>query len=575
MFEAKGSSIAASWEYLMPKRKERMAGYIRESDPTLANSTTIESAAKAVREYSVKEGYDYSPTLEFREAISAYMIPYTERPELIKMLEAAKRKEFDVLVVTEVRAISRRQVEVLVIYDMLQKYGIRLETVKEKFGDDAMSKAILSLRAMFVEIEREQSHMRMMRGRADRIAIGKAPNAHPKPAYGYKFVDTEKEVKGAYELNHDVIYVDREGNEWSEYKVVRFIFDLLKKGNSIGCVVKTLNEIGIPTPKKALKGDPHWQRGSLYRMIVNPIYMGEVWANRFKGANVDTENGNTTTFRPKEQWVRLPDAPIIVSREDFEAVQNQLQINKLESMRNNQHPQEELGILRSGYIFCGVCGRGLRIRHPSPAAKKRFSTALYTCQNERLKGSELHHRTNIHITRLDKEVQEKIIEVLKHPSWVRARIAELRQKDTPVISEEDIKNTLANINRSMRNIYKLAENATDDDTIAELTQRMNALELQKRQTEALLFDSEDEKEKEEELEKAIVKFETWVEQVRPQLTDPTYTPTWDELRLAIRIIGIKVTVYPSQGDYPYRRQIDVTVPEVMKKLDVVLPAVHY
>src|SRR5690242_957971 len=114
------------------------------------------------------------------------------------MLAAAKRREFDVLVVPEVRAIFRGQVAVLVIYDRLQKYGVRLETVKEKFGEDAMSKAILSLRAMFVEIEVEQSKMRMMRGRAPRIAIRGAPNPHPFAAYGYSFINTEKEIKGAY-----------------------------------------------------------------------------------------------------------------------------------------------------------------------------------------------------------------------------------------------------------------------------------------------------------------------------------------------------------------------------------------
>src|SRR5205085_10513611 len=131
--------------------------------------------------------------------------------ELLKMLDAAKKKLFDVLVISEVRALGRRQVEVLVIYDMLQKYGIRLETVKEKFGEDAMSKAILSLRAMFVEIEVEQSKMRMNRGRADRIAIGGAPNAHPKAAYGYVFVNTDKEVKGGYQFNTTIMFVDAEG----------------------------------------------------------------------------------------------------------------------------------------------------------------------------------------------------------------------------------------------------------------------------------------------------------------------------------------------------------------------------
>jgi hypothetical protein len=97
------STLPASWEYLMPQKQEIMAGYIRESDQTLADSTTIESAAKAVREYGQRQGYIYPPHLEFKEAISAYQVPYFQRKRLMDMLEAARRKDFHVLVIPEVR----------------------------------------------------------------------------------------------------------------------------------------------------------------------------------------------------------------------------------------------------------------------------------------------------------------------------------------------------------------------------------------------------------------------------------------------------------------------------------------
>src|SRR5260370_33406084 len=100
-----------------------MVLYIGESDPRLATSTTIESQAKLVREYGEKEGYIYDPELEFREAISAYEIPYIERERLHAMLDAAKRNIFDVLFVSEIRAISRGKVYGRCIYDILQKYA--------------------------------------------------------------------------------------------------------------------------------------------------------------------------------------------------------------------------------------------------------------------------------------------------------------------------------------------------------------------------------------------------------------------------------------------------------------------
>ncbi len=83
----------------MPKKKERMAGYVRFSDPSIPlDDGVMESQARAIREYGEKEGYMYDISKhEYREAISAYTVPYIERKTLLEVLEAAKRREFDVL----------------------------------------------------------------------------------------------------------------------------------------------------------------------------------------------------------------------------------------------------------------------------------------------------------------------------------------------------------------------------------------------------------------------------------------------------------------------------------------------
>ena len=73
---------------------------------------------------------------------------------------------------------------------------------------------------------------------------------------------------------------------------------------------------------------------------------------------------------------------------------------------------------------------------------------------------------------------------------------------------------------------------------------------------------EDEK---DELER-VRKFEEWAEQVRPFLANPSYTPSYEELRLAVQILGIHVTLYPSKGDYPFRYQIELRVPQIFKGL---------
>ena len=548
----------------MPKRKQRMAGYIRESDPSLADSITIESQAKVVHQYADKEGYMYDTAVhEYKEAISAYLVPYMERPVLLKLLDAAKRREFDVLVVSEVRSISRRQVEVFIVYDILQKFGIRLETVKEKFEDDAMGRLILGLRAAYAEIEREQSFVRMQRGKKDRIEISGAPNGHPYPMYGYSLIDTEREVKAVYVFNTTVIYIDNEGRDWTPKSVRLFLFEKAQEQISVRGIAKMLNDIGVPPPRKARTCSPHWNHQTVNRLLRDRMAIGEVWANRYRKV------GKTIIERPKEEWVRLPDCPSLIDTETFEKIQEQLMKNKEDSLRNNRHP-DALALLRGAHIFCGVCGQQLHVVYSDKEARRR-ETHRYRCQRKVTNHDRvtLNHRTQIHVPALDADVVTHIIEIVKNPIFIRARVEELRTQTKPVVDAEDIQTTIDTIRRAMQNLYNMAEHATDDETMVHITERMNNLEKQKRDAEALLYDLEDEEEELAEIEAEIVKFETWAEKVRPHLSNPSYTPTYEELRLAVRILGIRVTVYPTTGEWPYRYKIDVTVPAILAKLHCV------
>ena len=61
-----------------------------------------------------------------------------------------------------------------------------------------------------------------------------------------------------------------------------------------------------------------------------------------------------------------------------------------------------------------------------------------------------------------------------------------------------------------------------------------------------------------ETEMELRKFEQWAEKVRPFLTDAQYlnAAAFDELRLAVQILGIHVSVYPTQGQWEYRYRIE-------------------
>ena len=550
----------------MPKRKERMAGYIRESDPTLADSETIRSAAKAVREYGEKQGYSYSPDHEYMEAISAYLVPYNKRPTLQEVLAAARRHEFDVLVLTEIRALSRKQVEVFVIYDILQRYHVRLETIQEKFEDSAIGRYFLATRAMIAEVERENTHMRTERGKRDRIKNGNLPGGG-KPAYGYKFADTDKEPSALYILNETIIYTDPETNEqWTEVTVVLFLFNSIADGISMGSVARTLTEMGIPTPG----GDgKYWRPGTIVRILKNPIYAGDAVVNRFQKVDVKTTNKRAKSTevkrlvpRPEQEHIHLPDGiiPAIVSKDVFDLVQMQLTLNKQESIRNNSHATEDLGILRAGYAHCGVCGKTMKVRTHNNRRKPEYYCRTKTGR------AELDHNTSILLDILDPRAWKKAVEVMLHPNLVRERIEALRKENKPEIDREDIEATIEQTKKEMANLIKFARDATDDYAIENLTAELRGLEKRKREAEALLYDFEEDEEERQALEDEIAKFERWLAKVAPKFTDPTYHPTYEEMRLAVRIMGIHAEVFPKGEDDPRKVFVDAQPPRILAKL---------
>jgi DNA invertase Pin-like site-specific DNA recombinase len=542
----------------MPQRKERMAGYIRESDVTLVESVTIDSAAKAIREYGEKAGYIYEPQHEYKEAVSAYYVPYFDRTELMRMLKAAGRHEFDVLVVTEIRGLSRTGAgEVFTVYEMLRKNGIRLETISGKvFENTPMGQMILGYEATYAAMEREVSYLRMQRGMRDRVILSGAP-PRGLSCYGYILVDTDREVKGRYEFNHVVIHTDSAGVAWSEYTVRKYILLQLEQGISSHTIARNLNVWGIPTPR-ARNGKACWEATTILRIAQATINYGEVYVNRYKKV------GNKMVERPRGEWIRLPDAPAIIDKETYERIQMNISHNRQDSVRNNRH-REELGLLRSGYCRCGICGRVMIVKYSSG---RNNNYPIYVCHQRDGVETRHKHYTQIALAKLDAITRRKIVEALLHPETVREKVEAYRSQKRPPIDTQAIEATIEEIRVKMRRIYKLAENATDDETMADLTVRMNELEAEKRQAESLLYAAEDIEEKRQEIEQEIVKFERWVEQVRPTLTDMTLTPTYEELRFAIRILGLKCTVFPNVGDYPFRYDFEATVPEVMKKVEL-------
>jgi DNA invertase Pin-like site-specific DNA recombinase len=539
-------------EYLgMPHKKLRAGGYPRVSDPTLKDSPTLESQEKAIRDFiASKPDYELSESHIKPEAMSAYLKPYKERPELMWLIDAARRHEYDVLVITEYSRLSRHQTEQAVIIYILEEYGVQVVSITENFDDTPVGRFMRSVYAFVSELEREKIFIRTTRGRRDRAENGNM-TGQGKPPYGLKWIDTENYDKARCIEDDKIIYTDVNGNPWTEISVIQFMVDMILEGNSTRQVALTLTRMGVPTRT----GKPFWKNTTIQQILTNAIYTGKATAFHFY------RNGDKSGRRPVEEHIVLPDgvAPVVIDPETFEAVQDQLERNKQDSLRNNRHRNDELGLLRSGLARCGICKRALIVyRRPRGNSVKED----YYCNiNRGIEQLQYHHHVSVSMRILDEEAWKYAIPYIKNPLLVRERIALLRQDGKKETHTEQIEATLVKIKKEITNLYQLARAASDSDVLDDIAGMLKQLEKRKREAEGMLYASEEEEELTKELERELDRFEAWANGARSRLDDPEFVPSYKEKRLACQILGITATVFPSEGN-PQRIKLDVDPPKI-------------
>jgi hypothetical protein len=227
-----------------------------------------------------------------------------------------------------------------------------------------------------------------MRGKRARVTNGELVPV-TFPLYGYAYSDDRRSF-----------VIDEESAA-----VVRRIFDLYSRGNSIAKIVALLDQDGIPTPTRylALRGwlpggrktTSRWVWGTVQYILHNRAYIGGYTSHGVSMRGV---------------------CPAIIDREVFERVQEQFSRNQQEATRNNKRSPEDRGLLARGYVVCGYCG------HPMTAVYGKDRRARYRCRSlnhqhaDRLPGCA---GCTVAIERIDADVWGKVAELLTHPEYVR------------------------------------------------------------------------------------------------------------------------------------------------------------
>ncbi len=317
--------------------QKRAAIYTRVStDKQEEDGTSLNSQAENCTQYANVN--DIFVVITFREVFTGSL--YRERPLLSKLREMARNNEIDCIIINTFDRLSRNQTHLAVLIDEMTHKGISIECVKEKFDDTAAGQFMRSAMAFVAQVEREKIAERTDTGRRKRIHEGKIMPGW-KPRYGYVWSGEKKE---------------RFALHTQEAEVIKKIFHLyaFEKGTCRN-IARRLSDEGIPSPTGKLA----WTDSTVRLILIDPMYTGRGSAFRY-----DTKLGKEpgkygTRLRPEEDWLALPEGvvPPIIDEDLFMKVQERLKLNKVESSRNNPHP--ESAILRCGFIRCGYCGRSL------------------------------------------------------------------------------------------------------------------------------------------------------------------------------------------------------------------------
>lgn len=241
----------------------------------------------------------------------------TERPALEQLIQDAKSKLFDTVLVYKLDRLSRSQKDTLyLIEDVFLKNNIEFVSLLENFDTSTpFGRAVIGLLSVFAQLEREQIKERMQLGKLGRAKAGKSM-MWAKTSYGYNY---NKET-GTMTVNE------------YEALAVKEIYASYLAGMSI---TKLRDKINEEYPKQ-----PAWSYRTIRGILANPVYCG---LNQYKGQ----------TFQGTHK--------AIISLIDFEQTQREL-AKRQQTAKELSNPRPfQAKYMLSGLAQCGYCHAPLKV----------------------------------------------------------------------------------------------------------------------------------------------------------------------------------------------------------------------
>ncbi len=412
-----------------------VALYARVSSDRQDVDLSVSAQLRALRDYAEKNGY-----VVVREYVDeAESGRIADRPQFRKMLDAAERPDapFREILVWKFSRFTRKREHAVAFKSMLRRRGVRVVSITEHADDSPTGKLMEAIIESVDEFYSENLAQEVMRGLRESASRGFW--VAPVPPHGYRKVAVEDGASKRQKL---------ELNPPAD-AVMRRIFEMALKGESVLDIARTLNAEGIPTAR-----GKRWNKTTIHSMLANEAYTGTlVW-----GATAKDGLGA----------VRVENAfPAIVSREEFQQVAQVLQAKAPARV----HPRRATSpYLLSGLAKCQSCRRAL-----TAAEAKSGRYTYYVCQSLIKRGRGSCETPRLNAKRFENLIIEQIRDHILTESNIRKLVRMVDDEMDGVAREQRVKletleGELAEVRRRMDRLWHAVE--TSDLEINDILPRL-------------------------------------------------------------------------------------------------------
>lgn len=286
---------------------------------------------------------------------AGYSAKNTDRPKYQEMMGRLRTGEFSHLLVWKIDRISRNLLDFANMYAELKRLGVDFVSKNEKFDtSSAIGEAMLKIILVFAELERN-----MTSERVTSVMLSRATNGQwngGRIPYGYKYDKLTKEF----------------APDPQESKIVKRIYELYEREQSLIFVCRYLNEHGIST-----RAGKEWTPTTVSKILKNPFYIGNY---RY---NLTSQGDDGFKPRDESEWVIFEEHhPPIVDEILYNRINFLMKRNKRGGVAEGTSYVKKNIHIFAGLVRCGSCGANMSATLDKVRADG-WRPSIYGCNRRR------------------------------------------------------------------------------------------------------------------------------------------------------------------------------------------------